>query len=505
MSKAQIAAKSKREFFLILLAVLFFVVTFSWGSSGQARIIDPGNPPDYTAKVASGYAWSPSIGWISFDNNGQAGGVDYGVILEAPDGTGSRPLNGFAWNPYIGWIKFDPIIANLYASSESAPPTLDSPWSARLDSSLLAGRFSGWARACIVFESNCTGELKDNAERGGWDGWIKFRSSDSGVAYGAAVDDDLNPQHFIGGHRDAWGADILGWISLCGNDEAYPPYLGEYCVSFSSVTSSCNISPAPNTSGPDAGWSVVGSGGQVAWNGQVSGGTEPYYMEWAGAANAVYDPAFEPGGNYETSLSANNSEPYACGDEETVDYVDQSASFNVTDYAGTSSSCVAVAQVRCRGDYQTGPNGEGDLDGDGKNITITSQPLASRAISSAKKLSNLATAPDAEINVAVKSIVSLADSSINLLTLPSPYQASVQCQFRSTEPVQPSFTSCASASTTLPPNSDAYFNIQVVPPLSPNLTKGSPYRVTIGDPENSDPDKDVSFLFNYSVGTINPL
>ncbi|MEK7650254.1 MAG: hypothetical protein AAB364_00025 [Patescibacteria group bacterium] len=502
MSKAQIAPKSKREFFLILLAVLFFIVTFSWGSSGQARIIDPLNPPDYSPKVASGYAWSPSIGWISFDNNGQAGGVDYGVILEAPDGTGSRPLSGFAWNPYIGWIKFDPVIANLYASSESAPPTLDSPWGARLDSSLNGGRFSGWARACVVFASNCTGALKDHTERGGWDGWIKFRSSDSGVAYGAAVDSDTNPQHFIGGHRDAWGADILGWISMCGNDEAYPPYLGEYCVSFANVTSSCQIlGPAEDSNGV----TTVGDGDDLVWHAQVAGGTEPYYMEWSGVANVVYDPSFVPPGSYETSLDAPVS--YSCPGETDVDYGDQLATFNVIDAAGSASSCAAATTVFCDGQQEPTGDGEGDLDGDGKNITITSQPISSRAISSAKKLSNLATAPDADVAIAVKSIISLSNSSINLLD--GSYQASVQCQLRAgnaggDDPgVQSGFSACASTSMTLPPNSNAYFNIQVSPPLSSNLTKGSPYRVTIGDPENT--DNDVSFLFNYSVGTVNPL
>jgi len=73
------------------------------------------------------------------------------------------------------------------------------------------GEMSGWARACNVFQSGCSGTLKPNGERGGWDGWIKFRKdpADSGADYGVYV--DANTGEF---HGWAWGGDVVGWISF---------------------------------------------------------------------------------------------------------------------------------------------------------------------------------------------------------------------------------------------------------------------------------------------------
>lgn len=75
---------------------------------------------------------------------------------------------------------------------------------------------TGWARACSVFESGCSGTLKSDNERGGWDGWIKM------------YDDPASPQRArlerktesISGVSQtrtylkgfAWGALNLGWI-----------------------------------------------------------------------------------------------------------------------------------------------------------------------------------------------------------------------------------------------------------------------------------------------------
>lgn len=62
--------------------------------------------PDYL----SGFAWSPSVGWINFGDgspdNGtaysNASGSDFGV-----NNDGSGNLSGFAWGENIGWIAFD--------------------------------------------------------------------------------------------------------------------------------------------------------------------------------------------------------------------------------------------------------------------------------------------------------------------------------------------------------------------------------------------------------------
>lgn len=499
---------SGREQWSLFLLLILVAIIWGWGSNASQARQGPLNPPPSGPKVVSGYAWSPHIGWISFDNNGVAGTVDYGVILGAPSGDGSRSLSGYAWNPHIGWIRFDPSINNLLASSEAAPPTSDSPWGVKLDASLPGGdKFSGWARACVVFENNCSGVLKSDNQRGGWDGWIKFRggTADGGSSYTTAADSASNPSRFIGGHRDAWGSDILGWISLCGNDTAYPPYLGDYCVSFANVTSSCQIiGPAEDGNG----LTTVADGGQLIWRGQVSGGTPPYYLEWNGAANASYDPSSSGGSIGDdpvTTLDA--SVFYSCGGDEDIDYGEQAATFSALDANDGSTACQAATRVLCSATQEpTGGTGLGDLSTNLKDIVIVGQPIASPAISSATKFSNLAAT--SSITVKVKSISSLS----SLGSPPDLFNhSSVSCQMRlgdavGNDPgVNDNFVSCPNALLTLPANASGYFNLQISPPLPANLSAGSPYKITIANSDPADATNDRSFLFHYSVGTVNPL
>ena len=50
----------------------------------------------------SGWAWSETIGWISFNNTSGSGAIDYGINIDV-DGT----LSGYAWSENIGWISFN--------------------------------------------------------------------------------------------------------------------------------------------------------------------------------------------------------------------------------------------------------------------------------------------------------------------------------------------------------------------------------------------------------------
>jgi len=121
-----------------------------------------------------GWAWSENIGWISFNKDpyianghtvvtGGGGSQPYGVTIN-PDGT----FTGYAWSENIGWIRFDP-----------PGPYPDAPsWSAKVS---LSGNqpVTGWARACSVFQSGCSGDyfhgtgpvsndLSTNPYLGGW-------------------------------------------------------------------------------------------------------------------------------------------------------------------------------------------------------------------------------------------------------------------------------------------------------------------------------------------------
>jgi len=150
-----------------------------------------------------GFAWSENVGWISFNNTSGGGGIDYGVDIDFVTGI----LSGYAWSENIGWISFN-------RSDAGVPPNPPfngaESYIAKVD--LNTNNLSGWARACVVFQSGCSGALKSN--NGGWDGWIKLRCYGAECItsnYGVWIDTPPDPAEFRGW---AWGSDVLGWISF---------------------------------------------------------------------------------------------------------------------------------------------------------------------------------------------------------------------------------------------------------------------------------------------------
>ena len=183
---------------IVLAAVLFFTIGFYLNDSSQ-KIALAAN------QELGGFAWAarPVLfgtelsgpGWISF--NCLDGGVcaisNYKVVYDNATGN----ISGYAWSSNIGWIRFDPGIAE--------PPRIN----------LATGGTSGWAQACAVFQSGCSGALRPDYERGGWDGLIQLSgvASDAGRSpYGLRFDNTSGmflPNNF------AWGSDIIGWINFC--------------------------------------------------------------------------------------------------------------------------------------------------------------------------------------------------------------------------------------------------------------------------------------------------
>ena len=194
---------------------------YGWAWSYGGEDIDPLNP-------------SYAGGWISFnstdcDANGnnfidafcvkfKSDGVTpnddltisvipYGVNLNI---SGDGSLSGIAWSPNMGWISFD-----RGRTSNPPEPPFDSGTGpiAKIDN---FGNLIGWARALQGCQDNlwnsvdkkCTGSGSgDNT--GQWDGWIKLSKdpSDGGVAYGVK----LSGTKFSG---YAWGSDSGGWIDF---------------------------------------------------------------------------------------------------------------------------------------------------------------------------------------------------------------------------------------------------------------------------------------------------
>ncbi len=126
--------------------------------------------------VLSGYAWSDTIGWISFNctNTATCGTSSYGVTVAA-----GGAMSGYAWSDNIGWISFNPGDV-LGCPSGTCSPTMNQT----------TGAVSGWAKAL-------SGSVVS-----GWDGWISL----SGVTVSNCA---------WGGY--AWGSDVVGWINFGGN------------------------------------------------------------------------------------------------------------------------------------------------------------------------------------------------------------------------------------------------------------------------------------------------
>ena len=192
-------------FYIVLLA---FVLQFSFSANAEATGL--------SAPVElGGYAWAgndtnPSasivdlagVGWISMSCSntdtcvgGSAPGpkVDYGVQIET-DGS----MTGYAWSSNIGWIRFGGLSgfpAGAGTSAQNAATTGTYP-------NLIA---RGWVRACSVYAAGCSGALKSDSERGGWDGWISL----GGTGYGVTTDAGGGTTNSF-----AWGSDVVGWVNF---------------------------------------------------------------------------------------------------------------------------------------------------------------------------------------------------------------------------------------------------------------------------------------------------
>ncbi len=166
--------KSKAVLFIISITVL--VIFFA---------IDSGlRNTEVSAEVShnmSGYAWSDTVGWISFNctDSGSCGSSDYGVGVNETSGD----LFGYAWSSNIGWISF------------TASDLVGCPGGGSCTANLSGSNLTGWAK---VLSSS-------NPESGGWDGWISLSGSNYSVTY------DPISGEFSG---YAWGSAIVGWIDF---------------------------------------------------------------------------------------------------------------------------------------------------------------------------------------------------------------------------------------------------------------------------------------------------
>ncbi len=203
---------------LLVFAAILFTSTFFFLVGTTPAVAAPS---DYPTEL-TGYIWAGTqdaadgtaqgIGWISLncENESPSCPVDYGVeITDGGSDVNGYLLQGEAWaggaTSSIGWVTFEP---------SDCPAQDPTDCRARLNPVTL--EFTGWARACSVYVSGCSGALKSNADKlADWDGWISLNSANhsGAISYGVAINGagtNFDPASW------AWGSNVLGQVGSWG-------------------------------------------------------------------------------------------------------------------------------------------------------------------------------------------------------------------------------------------------------------------------------------------------
>ncbi|MBI2120157.1 MAG: hypothetical protein HYT94_00860 [Parcubacteria group bacterium] len=184
-----------------LFAADYELTGWAWGGDNniqQGKCDLDGLPPpgDDKPQCITG-----GVGWVSFSNTTE--GIPapfYKVTIDSVTGD----FSGYAWSSNLGWISFN-------------VPDATHPKAKVNMSGGGVQPVTGWARACSVFVSGCSGALYsdvngvptwnnnwhgtgrggwDNvSERGGWDGWVSLGGMAGGVGW--KVDTDMTPMRFL--------------------------------------------------------------------------------------------------------------------------------------------------------------------------------------------------------------------------------------------------------------------------------------------------------------------
>ncbi|OGZ29733.1 MAG: hypothetical protein A2931_00320 [Candidatus Niyogibacteria bacterium RIFCSPLOWO2_01_FULL_45_48] len=216
---------------LLFLGFAFLVLLVISGFTGPDEVAFAGSEHNL-----SGWAWSETIGWISF-NSTEGGGSNYGVTAAS-----NGRLSGYAWSENIGWLTFN------QGDLGGCP---NSPCQANFDDD--SGAVTGWARAL--------------SNGGGWDGWISLSGSNYGVS--------ANQCSWSGW---AWGSDVVGGISFNSAD-----YGGGISYGVNGSGDACTAFAATLSALPSSGYAPL----STTLTGGVSGGTGTInYTFWWDCSNA---------------------------------------------------------------------------------------------------------------------------------------------------------------------------------------------------------------------------
>lgn len=253
-----------------------------------------------------GWGWAGngdgSAGWISFSNISETAAGEtplgvYGVFYDSA----TEALSGYAWSSNIGWINFN--AADLSGCPSGAcPPKIN--WS--------TGAVSGWARACAVFSSGCSGGLRSDV--GGWTGWISLaKTALDPLPYGLEVDTALL-EFKTCATCYAWGGgdEGFGWMQMANGVKLVPSMTLDFKINgdFSpqvAVGDSINISWMP---GPSS----------VAFNYcTATNGSPAPEQSWAGPKAFSISGNSEGGPSYVQTITGQHVYNLICGNTVTGD------------------------------------------------------------------------------------------------------------------------------------------------------------------------------------------
>jgi hypothetical protein len=178
------------------MRILFVIALLSISTAAVAQT---------ASQYLTNYAWSANTGWIRGGNCtnpndkttcDSTATFAYGVTIDPASGK----LSGYAWSANIGWITFAP----------GGCPVTGCTKGASVDLSANGGSgpypIKGWAQACSVFATGCSGALTSNDARGGWDGYIALDGS-----WNTPVMLSANKKSITG---YAWGSEVVGWVQM---------------------------------------------------------------------------------------------------------------------------------------------------------------------------------------------------------------------------------------------------------------------------------------------------
>jgi len=212
----------KKHLPVFVIALSFFlasavgVLASTYGFTGWGWSAD-----DNSSQSTCGGASQPSciaqgIGWTLFSNSAYHLATPFGVYVDGSTGE----LSGYSWNSNVGWVTFNTsdLVKCNTNPGDSCPVGSGGNPHGHINVKISPagvitgnGITDGWARFCGVFVSGCSGALRPNIQRGGWDGWVSLAGPNYGIVY--HTDTQQFTGYAWGGGIDSSGNAGFGWMS----------------------------------------------------------------------------------------------------------------------------------------------------------------------------------------------------------------------------------------------------------------------------------------------------